>query len=71
MKRKNYGSTLIAALRSIEDKMEQTENQLNYATDELLIDSLIFEMEALNKRYAYYLRLCRELNVRLGEDYAV
>lgn len=67
MKKQN----LVDLVRSLEDKMEQTENQLNYVTDDLLIDSLIFELEALNKRYSYYLRLCRELNVSAGEGYAV
>jgi len=58
-------------LKSIEKQLEQAENMLNYATDELLIDSIIYEIESLYKRHAYYLRLLRELKTMAGEGYAV
>lgn len=58
-------------LKSIEKQLEQAENMLNYATDELLIDSIIYEIESLYKRHAYYLRLLRELKTMTGEGYAV
>lgn len=58
-------------LKSIEKQLEQAENMLNYATDDLLIDSIIYEIESLYKRHAYYLRLLRELKTMAGEGYAV
>lgn len=68
---REYYRELVDTLRSIEKQLELAENRLNYATDDLLIDSIIFEMEFLYRRHAYYLRLCRELNVTAGEGYAV
>ncbi len=62
---------LVECLRVTESQLRTAENRLNYATDELLIDSLIYEIDSLYKRYAYYLRLCKELNKAEGEGYAV
>ena len=62
---------LADTLRSIERDIDNVENKLNYTTDNLLTDSLIFEMAALYKRHAYYLGLCRELKVTAGDGYAV
>ena len=67
--------SLTAELREIERSIAIAEKKLDYASDELLIDSAIYEIESLYKRHAYYIRLCRELydsrQTGAGEDFAV
>jgi hypothetical protein len=58
-------------LRNIENQLEIEEAKLNYTTDDLLIDSIIFEMESLYKRHTYYFRLLREIGKSVGERLAV
>jgi hypothetical protein len=68
-----YYNELVTALQLIESQLKQAECRLNYATDELLIDSIIFEIESLYKKHSYYIMLCREFNQHhsVGEGYAV
>jgi hypothetical protein len=72
----DYYKELVASLRLIESQLKQAECRLNYATDELLIDSIIFEIESLYKKHSYYIMLCRKYNRfnqlnSAGEGYAV
>jgi hypothetical protein len=68
---REYATELKATLRSIENELELAEKRLNYTTNELLIDSIIFEMESLYKRHSYYYGLLRELHGAVGDGFAV
>lgn len=68
---KTHHTELIGTLRSIERELELAGARLDYTTDSLLIDSIIFEMASLYKRHAYYLGLCKELNVTASDGCAV
>lgn len=51
---------IIKAVDSLKEELNQVHCRLNYTTEPLLIDSIIYEMKALQKRYEYYIRLCKE-----------
>lgn len=43
----------------IQNKLNSLYNNYDYITDETLIDSYIYEINSLNSKYAYYLRMCK------------
>lgn len=49
-------SGIITQLNTIKEEIDLTRKNLNLVTDECLIDSYIYELTALNKRYQYFLR---------------
>lgn len=70
-------SQIVAEDMDILENLETLRHDLAYChecldqiTNEALIDSYIFQIHSLNKRYAYYLGLCRErglmADIRVG-----
>ena len=51
---------LMNHLKSLKTELDTVYSSLDYATDEALIDSFIFQNMALNMRYKYYLNMCKE-----------
>lgn len=51
---------LLKAADSVRDELNRVHCRLNYTTEPLLIDSIIYEIKALQKRYEYYIKLCKE-----------
>lgn len=51
---------IIKTVDNLKNELEQVHCRLNYTTEPLLIDSIIYEMKAIQKRYEYYIRLCKE-----------
>lgn len=51
---------IIKAVDNLKNELEQVHCRLNYTTEPLLIDSIIYEMKSIQKRYEYYIRLCKE-----------
>ncbi|MDD3570403.1 MAG: YaaL family protein [Lachnospiraceae bacterium] len=51
---------LIKHIEEINRQMKATRQNLNLVTDECLIDSYIYELTALNKRYQYYLKRAKK-----------
>jgi len=51
---------LMLDIEDINRQMKATQQNLNLATDECLIDSYIYELTALNKRYQYYIRRAKK-----------
>lgn len=47
----------ILRLKNIADQ------KLQYITEDELIDSTIYEIKALEKRYEYYIRICKEKGI--------
>lgn len=50
----------VSELYDIQRAIEQTRGRFNMATEEELIDQCVYELNALQSRYAYFLRLIRE-----------
>jgi len=52
--------TILAALEKLKADLDLIHDTLDEVDDPVLIDSFIFEMNAKNMRYKYYLNLCKE-----------
>jgi len=51
---------IIAALEQLKSDLDLIHRTLDVVTDPILIDSFIYEMNAKNMRYQYYLRICKD-----------
>ncbi|MEA5082781.1 MAG: YaaL family protein [Lachnospiraceae bacterium] len=51
---------LMKHIEEINRQMKTARQNLNLVTDECLIDSYIYELTALNKRYQYYIRRAKK-----------
>lgn len=60
------GEEILEALRRIQLQMECARQSFEDATDESLIDSYIFEIIALQKKYAYFLKAAKEMGLTAG-----
>jgi hypothetical protein len=71
MKRKteallSEGEANLQAIRQIQVQLECARNSFERATDETLIDSYIYEIISLQKKYAYFLKTAKELGLTAG-----
>ena len=57
---------IVEALRALKSDMEFLHNCFDHTTDAILIDSLTYEIKAVNLRYEYYLSLCKEKGIVHG-----
>ena len=57
---------IVEALQSVKSDMEFLHNCFDHTTDAILIDSLTYEIKAVNLRYEYYLSLCKEKGIVHG-----
>ncbi len=60
------GESILAALRQIQVQMECARLSFENAVDEALIDSYIYEIIALQKKYDYFLKAAKELGLTAG-----
>ena len=68
MKRKteallSEGEAILQAIRQIQVQLECARNSFERATDETLIDSYIYEIISLQKKYAYFLKTAKEMGL--------
>ena len=54
---------IVAALEAVKSDMEFLHNCFDHTTDAIWIDSLIYELKAVNLKYQYYLGLCKEKGI--------
>ena len=71
MKRKtevlmSEGEAILQAIRQVQVQLECARNSFETVTDEHLIDSYIYEIISLQKKYAYFLKTARELGLTNG-----
>ena len=71
MKRKteqlmNEGEAILSAIRQIQLQLECARNSFETVTDECLIDSTIYEIIALQKKYEYFLKAAKEMGLTAG-----
>ena len=57
------GQAILAAIRQIQLQMECARSSFEDATDEALIDSYIYEIIALQKKYEYLLKTAKEMGL--------
>lgn len=60
------GEAILAAIRQIQLQLECTRQAFENAVDESLIDSYIYEMIALQKKYEYFLRAAKAIGLTRG-----
>lgn len=63
---KNLDTEATEILYFLEDtksKLEYAELCLNFASDETLIDSIIYEIKSLQKKYDYFLKLSKKKGI--------
>ena len=51
---------ILTNLEKLKEDLKTIHRNLDDVTDQDLIDSFIFEMNALNMRYKFYLQICKE-----------
>ncbi len=60
------GEAILQAIRQVQVQLECARNSFETVTDEHLIDSYIYEIISLQKKYAYFLKTARELGLTAG-----
>lgn len=76
MKRKtellmSEGEAILSAIRQVQFQLDCVSNSFQSVTDEALIDSCIYEIIALQKKYEYFLRTAKELGLTHGYQQVV
>ena len=51
---------ILEILEYLKQDLDYVHNCLDNITEPLLIDSYIYEIQSLNKKYQFYLRLCKQ-----------
>lgn len=60
------GEIILAAIRQVQLQLECARSSFQNATDETLIDSYIYEIIALQKKYEYFLKSAKEMGLTHG-----
>ena len=61
---------IMTALEAVQSDMDFLHNCFEHATDQVLIDSLSYEIKAAHLKYQYYLTLCKDKGISCGGRYA-
>ena len=51
---------VLSTLEDLKQEIKLMRNNLDCVTDETLIDSYIYELKAVQMKYQYYIKLCKE-----------
>ena len=54
------GREIVSSIERIKKELEVTQSKFDSVTNDVLIDSYIYEIIALNKKYQYFLQLAKE-----------
>ena len=57
---------IVIALEAVQSDMEFLHNCFDRTTDPLLIDSLVYEIKAIQLKHQYYINKCREKGIVYG-----
>ena len=60
------GKEILEVIAEIQEKLEEARQQFDQATDDTLIDCYIYEMNALYKKYEYFLKIAKQLGLIAG-----
>lgn len=59
---------IIVSLEDLKNTLDIKHNQFEFLTEPLLIDSCIYEISALQNKYSYYLKLCKERGLYMSKS---
>ena len=59
---------IINQLQSIKEKLSGAKQSFEFASDDNLAESLIYEIMSLESKYRYFLRLAKEKNIVSGKN---
>ena len=65
------GEAILQAIRQVQLQLECARNTFQMVTDETLIESYIYEIIALQKKYAYFLNIARERGLTHGYEQVI
>jgi len=54
---------ILATLEQLKKELDNIHSSLDSVTDPVLIDSFIYEMNAVNMRYKFYLQQCKDKGI--------
>ena len=57
------GEEILEVIEEIKQKLEEARKHFDQATDDTLIDCYIYEMNALYKKYEYFLKMAKEIGL--------
>ena len=60
------GEAILSAIRQVQVQLECARNSFETVTDEALIDSYIYQIISLQKKYVYFLRTAKEMGLTHG-----
>lgn len=60
------GEAILMAIRQVQLQLECARSSFQSATDETLIDSYIYEIISLQKKYDYFLKEAKEMGLTNG-----
>jgi len=55
---------ILSAVRVLSGELEVLNSRFDNETDPRLIDSIIYEMQAVQLRYMYYIDICKERGIK-------
>jgi len=55
--------SVLTTLENLKDELAVMHQNLDYVTDEALIDSYIYELKAIHMKYQYYIKICKEKGI--------
>lgn len=58
------GEEILKAIRQIQQQLECARSAFANATEDALIDSYIYEIIALHKKYEYFLKAAKEIGLQ-------
>ncbi len=65
------GEDILFALRHVQMQLECARKSFELLTDENLIDSCIYEIISLQRKYAYFLNIARERGLTHGYEQVI
>ena len=57
------GKEILEVIEEIKQKLEDARKKFDQATDDALIDCYIYEINALYKKYEYFLKIAKEIGL--------
>ena len=62
-------TSIMEAIEILRQELEDLHNRFDQATEPVLVDSIIYEIQAVQLRYMYYLELCKERGI-VSEEFS-
>lgn len=57
------GKEILEVIEEIQKKLQEAREKFDQATDDALIDFYIYEINALYKKYEYFLKMAKEIGL--------